>query len=49
MRLQGASTGGGADDIIFKYVYVSNSEIKGRIQNRQGNGAKWVLTAVFSV
>lgn len=49
MRLQGASTGDGANDTIFKYVYVSNSEIKGRIQNRQGNGAKWVLTGVFSV
>lgn len=49
MRLQGASTGGGANDTIFKYVYVSNNEIKGRIQNREGNGAKWVLTAVFSV
>lgn len=49
MRLQGASTGDGANDTIFKYVYVSNNEIKGRIQNREGNGAKWVLTAVFSV
>lgn len=49
MRLQGASTGDGANDTIFKYVYVSNNEIKGRIQNREGNGAKWVLTGVFSV
>ena len=29
MRLQGASTGAGANDTIFKYIYVSNSEIKG--------------------
>ena len=49
MRLQGASTGDGANDVIFKYVYVSKTEIKGRIENRQGNGAKWVLTGVFSV
>ncbi|AHB79796.1 minor tail protein [Enterococcus phage IME_EF3] len=49
MRLQGASTGAGANDTIFKYIYVSNTEIKGRIENRQGNGAKWVLTGVFSV
>ena len=49
MRLQGASNGDGANDTIFKYIYVSNSEIKGRIENRQGNGAKWVLTGVFSV
>lgn len=49
MRLQGASTGDGANDTIFKYVYVSKTQIKGRAENAQGNGAKWVLTGVFSV
>lgn len=49
MRLQGASTGGGANDTIFKYVYVSKTQIKGRAENAQDNGAKWVLTGVFSV
>lgn len=49
MRLQGASNGGGSNDTIFKYVYVSKTQIKGRAENAQGNGAKWVLTGVFSV
>ncbi|QNL31344.1 tail assembly protein [Enterococcus phage vB_EFaS_TV54] len=49
MRLQGASTGAGANDTIFKYVYVSKTQIKGRAENAQDNGAKWVLTGVFSV
>lgn len=49
MRLQGASNGDGSNDTIFKYVYVSKTQIKGRAENAQGNGAKWVLTGVFSV
>lgn len=49
MRLQGAGTGGGANDIVYKYVYVSNNSISGTVNNGTGNGAKWVLTSVFSV
>lgn len=49
MRLQGASTGQGGNDIVYKYVYVSKTTISGTANNGQNNGAKWVLTAVFSV
>ncbi|UQT00917.1 tail assembly [Enterococcus phage vB_OCPT_SDS2] len=49
MRLQGAGKGGGADDTVYKYVYVSNDSITGTVNNGTGNGAKWVLTSVFSV
>lgn len=49
MRLQGAGKGGGADDTVYKYVYVSNDSITGTANNGTGNGAKWVLTSVFSV
>lgn len=49
MRLQGAGSGGGANDIVYKYVYVSNNSISGTVNNGTGNGAKWVLTSVFSV
>ncbi|WVP83161.1 minor tail protein [Enterococcus phage EF_FB] len=49
MRLQGAGSGGGTNDIVYKYVYVSNISISGTANNGTGNGAKWVLTSVFSV
>lgn len=49
MRLQGAGKGGGADDTVYKYVYVSNDSITGTVNNGTGNGARWVLTSVFSV
>lgn len=49
MRLQGAGKGGGADDTVYKYVYVSNDSITGTANNGTGNGARWVLTSVFSV
>lgn len=49
MRLQGAGKGGGADDTVYKYVYVSNNYITGTANNGTGNGARWVLTSVFSV
>lgn len=49
MRLQGAGQGGGAQDTVYKYVYVSNNSISGTANNGTGNGAKWVLTSVFSV
>ncbi|MGK4052037.1 phage tail spike protein [Parabacteroides distasonis] len=49
MRLQGAGSGGGANNIIYKYVYVSNDSITGTANNGTGNGARWVLTGVFSV
>lgn len=49
MRLQGAGKGGGADDTVYKYVYVSNDSITGTVNNGTGNGARWVLTGVFSV
>lgn len=49
MRLQGAGKGGGADDTVYKYVYVSNNSITGTANNGTGNGARWVLTSVFSV
>lgn len=49
MRLQGAATGQGANDIVYKYVYVSKNTIKGTANNGQNTGAMWVLTAVFSV
>lgn len=49
MRLQGAGTGGGANDTVYKYVYVSNNTVTGTANNGKNNGAKWVLTAIFSV
>ncbi|QDB70490.1 minor structural protein [Enterococcus phage Entf1] len=49
MRLQGAGKGEGASDTVYKYVYVSNNSITGTANNGTGNGAKWVLTSVFSV
>ena len=49
MRLQGAGTGSGATDTVFKYVYVSATTIRGTVNNGQNNGAKWVLTGVYSV
>lgn len=49
MRLQGAGKGEGASDTVYKYVYVSNNSITGTAKNGTGNGAKWVLTSVFSV
>lgn len=49
MRLQGAGQGGGVQDTVYKYVYVSNNSISGTANNGTGNGAKWVLTSVFSV
>lgn len=49
MRLQGAGSGSGAADTVFKYVYVSTNTIKGTANNGKNNGAKWVLTAVYSV
>lgn len=49
MRLQGAGKGGGANDTVYKYVYVSDVSISGTENNGKENGAKWVLTSVFSV
>ncbi len=49
MRLQGAGSGGGATDTVFKYVYVSKNTVSGTPNNGQNNGAKWVLTAIYSV
>lgn len=49
MRLQGAATGQGATDTVFKYVYVSTTTIRGNANNGKDNGAKWVLTGVYSV
>lgn len=50
MRLQsGGASGGGVDDTVYKYVYVSNRSVTGRANNGTGNGAKWVLTSIFSV
>lgn len=49
MRLQGAGKGGGANDTVYKYVYVSDVSISGTENNGKENGARWVLTSVFSV
>lgn len=49
MRLQGAGSGGGATDTVFKYVYVSKNTVSGTVNNGKNNGAKWVLTAIYSV